>query len=72
MMLKAAENGHAPVVQYILERGALVSDDVITEATEHPEVFKVLVISGGLDVNYDFETGGDMLINAVWEGKVRA
>ena len=71
MMLKPAEKGHFHIVQYCLEHGAQVSEDVITEASEQPEVFKILVTLGGLDVNHDFETAGDMLINAVWEGNVR-
>lgn len=71
MTLKAAENGHAEVVRFCLERGAKPEFTVINEATEYPEVFKILVTAGGLDVNYDLETAGDMLINAVWELKVR-
>lgn len=70
-MLEAAENGNVEVVRQCLAQGAKVSSEVITEATEHEEVFKVLVTEGGLDVNYDFETAGDMLINAVWERNVR-
>lgn len=70
MMLRAAEKGQATVVRYCLEQGAKASDQVVSEATEFPEVFKVLVTAGEIDVNYDFETAGDMLINAVWEGKV--
>ncbi len=71
MTLKAAEKGHAEIVRFCLERGAKPEYEVISEASEFPEVFQVLVTVGGLDVNFDFETGGDMLINAVWELKVR-
>lgn len=70
MMLRAAENGHVDVIRYCLEQGAEMSWDVIIEATGCPEVFKILVTVGGLDVNEDFGLGGDMLSNAVWEGKV--
>ena len=70
MILKAAEKGHAHVVRYCLERGAECSDAVINEATTSPEVFKVLVENGGLDINEDWETAGDMLINAVWQLQV--
>lgn len=72
MMLRAAEKGHADVVRYLLEQGADISYRVISEATEFPEVFKVLVTVGNLDVNYDLESAGDMLTNAVWEGNVSA
>ena len=70
MTLKGAENDHAEIVRFCLERGAKPEYEVINEASEFPEVFKVLVTVGGLDVNYDFEIAGDMLINAVWELKV--
>lgn len=70
MILKAAEKNQYETVRYCLEKGAKVSPLVIDEASEFPEVFKVLVTVGGLDVNEDFETAGDMLINAVWEQKV--
>lgn len=70
--LKAAEKGHAEVVRFCLERGARPDYGVINAASEFPEVFKVLITVGGLDVNYDFESAGDMLINAVWELKVRS
>lgn len=70
MILKAAEKNQYETVRYCLEKGAKVSPLVVDEASEFPEVFKVLVTDGGLDVNEDFETAGDMLINAVWEQKV--
>ena len=72
MTLKAAENGHAEIVRFCLERGAKPDYDVINQASEFPEVYKVLVTVGGLDVNQDWETAGDMLINAAWELKVRS
>ncbi len=71
MTLKAAKKGHAEIVRFCLERGVKPDYDVIIEAFEFPEVFKVLVTVGGLDINWDFQTAGDMLINAVWELKVR-
>lgn len=71
MTLKGAENGHPEIVRFCLEQGAKPEYEVINESSEFPEVFKVLVTVGGLDVNYDFEIAGDMLINAVWELKVR-
>lgn len=70
MILKAAEKNQPETVRYCLEQGAKVSPLVVDEASEFPEVFKILVTVGGLDVNEDFETAGDMLINAVWEQKV--
>lgn len=72
MLLEAAEKGNVDVVRQCLARGAEISYKVITAATGSDEVFKVLVTEGGLDVNYDLETGGDMLINAVWERNVRS
>ena len=39
LITKAAEKGHADIVRYCLEQGANISYDVITEATEYPEVF---------------------------------
>ncbi|MCJ1425219.1 hypothetical protein MMC29_003107 [Sticta canariensis] len=66
----AAEKNQYETVRYCLEKGAKVSPLVVDEASEFPEVFKVLVTVGGLDVNEDFETAGDMLINAVWEQKL--
>ena len=70
MLLEAAEKGNVDVVRQCLARGAEISYGVITEASD--EVFKVLVTAGGLDVNFDLERGGDMLINAVWERNVRS
>lgn len=70
MMLEAADNGNVDGVRQCLARGAEISYRVITAATGYDEVFKLLVTEGGLDVNYDLERGGDMLINAVWERNV--
>lgn len=71
MTLKAAENDHAEIVRFCLERGAKPEYDVIIHAYGFPEVYKVLVTVGGLNVNEDWELAGDMLINAVWERNVR-
>lgn len=71
-ILAAAEKGNVDVVRQCLAQGAEISYQVITAATGSDEVFKLLVTEGGLDVNYDLETGGDMLINAVWERNVRS
>lgn len=70
MMLEAAEKGEVVGVRQCLARGAEISYKVITAATGSDRIFKLLVTKGGLDVNYDLETGGDMLINAVWERNV--
>lgn len=72
MILQAAENGHADVVRYLVTQGAKISFAVITEASDNAEVFKTLVLAEALDVNEDFGTAGDMLVNAVWELKVHS
>ena len=42
----------------------------MAESGEFPEVCKVLIGAGFMDSNRDFGSGGDLLINAVWELKV--
>ncbi|KAL8680468.1 MAG: hypothetical protein Q9186_003366 [Xanthomendoza sp. 1 TL-2023] len=37
--------------------------------TGHVDILQICIDEGGLDVNEDWETAGDMLINAVWELK---
>lgn len=66
MILAAAENNHPEVVYFCLSQGAEASHEVITEAYDFPEVAKVLITTGAMDVNYDYETAGDLLINAVY------
>ena len=70
MALKAAEYGHADILELCIDLGADVSDLKLEDAEASDEVLKVLITKAGLDVNQDWETGGDMLINAVWERKV--
>ncbi|KAL8908083.1 MAG: hypothetical protein Q9171_005601 [Xanthocarpia ochracea] len=69
MALKAAENGHADILELCIDQGADVSDLKLEAAEASDQVLKVLITKAGLDVNQDWETGGDMLINAVWERK---
>lgn len=70
LMFRAAKNGHAAIVTFCLDQGVEVSDRVTDEALDFPEVCKVLITAGKMDVNEDLEMAGDLLINAVWEGKV--
>lgn len=57
MILKAAEKDQPEIVQYCPDQGAKVSPPVVDEASKFPEVFKILVTVGGLDINEDFENG---------------
>lgn len=70
MILTAAENNHPDLVRFCIEQGAEASHDVITEAYDLPEVAKVLITTGAMDVNYDYEMAGDLLINAVYARQV--
>ena len=70
LMFRAAKNGHAAIVTFCSDQGVEISARVIDEALEFPEVCKVLITAGTMDVNDDLEMAGDLLINAVWEGKV--
>ena len=60
------------IVRSFLAAGAKPTEEDIDEAEsgEFPEVCKELVGVGAMDVNRDFGSGGDLLINAVWELKV--
>ena len=70
MILTAAENNHPDVVRFCLDQGAEASHEVITEAYDLPDIAKVLITSGAMDVNYDYEMAGDLLINAVYARQV--
>lgn len=70
MLIKSAEYGQPEAVQYCLEQGARISSYVVDEAADVPEIYKILVTVGGLDVNEDHGTAGDILINAIWDQKV--
>ena len=69
---RAIRTGDADTLRRLLDEGAKPSDDDISEAQngEFPEVCKVLIIAGFMDINEDFEHAGDLLINMVWELKV--
>ncbi|KAL8655654.1 MAG: hypothetical protein Q9210_000764 [Variospora velana] len=69
MALKAAQNNHAAILELCIDEGAALSDLDLEDETESDEILKVLITKGLLDINKDLETGGDMLINAVWELK---
>ncbi|KAL8704660.1 MAG: hypothetical protein Q9201_002194 [Fulgogasparrea decipioides] len=51
MALKAAENGHADLLELCIDEGADVSDLNLEDATQSEEVLKILITNGGLDVN---------------------
>ena len=71
---RAIRTGDADTLRRLLDEGARPSDDDISEAQngEFPEVCKVLITAGLIDINEDFEHAGDLLINMVWELKVRS
>ena len=71
---RAIRTGDADTLRRLLDEGARPSDDDISEAQngEFPEVCKVLITAGIIDINEDFELAGDLLINMVWELKVRS
>ena len=70
---RAIRTGDADTVRRLLDEGAKPSFDDVHEAQngEFPEVCKVLITAGLMDVNEDFEHAGDLLINMVWELKLR-
>ena len=61
------KNGDADIVRSCLAAGAKPTEEDIDEAEsgEFPEVCKKLIGAGAMDVNRDFGSGGDLLINAV-------
>ncbi|KAI4264711.1 MAG: hypothetical protein L6R42_000194 [Xanthoria sp. 1 TBL-2021] len=69
---RAIRTGDADTLRRLLDEGAKPSDDDISEAQngEFPEVCKVLITAGFMDINEDSEHAGDLLINMVWELKV--
>ncbi|KAL8691242.1 MAG: hypothetical protein Q9218_003482 [Villophora microphyllina] len=69
---RAIRTDGADTLRRLLDEGAKPSDDDISEAQsgEFPEVCKVLITAGFMDINEDFEHAGDLLINTVWELKV--
>ena len=69
---RAIRTGDADTLRRLIDEGAKPSDDDISEAQngEFPDVCKVLITAGFMDVNEDFEHAGDLLINMVWELKV--
>ena len=64
--------GNVDTVRSCLAAGAKPTEEDVDEAEsgEFPEVCKELIGAGAMDVNRDFGSGGDLLINAVWELKV--
>ena len=66
------QTGDVDTVRSCLAAGAKPTEEDIDEAEsgEFPEVCKELISVGAMDVNRDFGSGGDLLINAVWELKV--
>ena len=69
MALAAAENNHADILELCIDEGADVSD-LSLDDLDFPDVIKLLITKGGHDINEDWETAGDLLINAIWELKV--
>ena len=69
MAARAAENNHVDILELCIDEGADVSD-LSLDDLEFPDVIKMLITKGGHDINEDWETAGDLLINAVWELKV--
>ena len=69
---ESIRTGHVDKVRTRLTAGKNPTEDDIDEAGsgEFPEVCKVLIGAGFMDCNRDFGSGGDLLINAVWELKV--
>ncbi|KAL8727519.1 MAG: hypothetical protein Q9166_005990 [cf. Caloplaca sp. 2 TL-2023] len=69
---RAIRTGDADTLRRLLDESAKPSDADISEAQngEFPEVCKVLITAGFIDINEDFEHAGDLLINIVWELKV--
>ena len=69
---RAIRTGDADTLRRLVNIGAKPSDDDVSEAQngEFPEVCKILITAGFMDVNEDFEHAGDLLINMVWELKV--
>lgn len=69
---EAIRTGDVDTVRARLAAGEKPSEDDIDEAEngEFPEVCKALIGAGFMDSNRDFGSGGDLLINAVWELKV--
>lgn len=68
----ATRTGDADTLRRLLDEGAKPSGDDISGAQngEFPEVCKVFITAGFMDINEDFEYAGDLLINMVWELKV--
>ena len=69
---EAIRTGDVDTVRARLTAGEKPTEDDIDEAEsgEFPEVCKMLIGAGFMDSNRDFGSGGDLLINAVWELKV--
>lgn len=69
---RAIRTGDADTLARLLDEGAKPSDSDVSEAQngEFLEVCKVLITTGFMDINEDFEQAGDLLINMVWELKV--
>lgn len=69
---EAIKSGDVDTVRVRLRAGEKPNEDDIDDAEsgEFPEVCKVLIGAGFIDSNRDFGSGGDLLINAVWELKV--
>ena len=69
---EAIRTGDVDTVRARLMAGEKPTEDDIDEAEsgEFPEICKMLIGAGFMDSNRDFGSGGDLLINAVWELKV--
>ena len=70
MILIASRTGAAAIVQFCIDHGAAITWVVTNEATKFPEVCKIPTTAGGMDINEDWETAGDILIDAVWERNI--
>ena len=72
VLSRAILKGDAATVRRLLDQGVQPKDDDVEEAAmaEFPEVTKVLIEDGYIDVNEDWEHAGDLLINMVCENKV--
>jgi len=66
------KTGNVDAVRSWLAAGAKPTEEDVDEAEggEFPEICKELISAGAMDIDRDFGSGGDLLINAVWELKV--
>ena len=71
-MSRTVHEGDAETVRRLLDQGVIPTDDDVREADwgQFPEVTKILIEDGYIDVNDDWELAGDLLCNMVWEQRV--